>query len=286
MTKTNNRVNIRKVNFNLGKNLKHHYFKDNIFSTHLVNSFHIIFPEGEKFFIRSCKKYLSKIEDKKLKTDVLAFMGQEGIHSREHNKFWHYLEEQGFDVQTYTNFFNKTVFDGVEPGIYKVLGEEMGSKFCLSLTAGLEHYTALLAEVVFENMDEFEHCPEEMKHLIQWHAAEEVEHKSVAYDLLNYVDNGYALRASGFILASTLLLFYAAGGQVYFIAQDKERKNAELPKQFLAFMKSLGSPMVKKFFKNAGDYLKTDFHPDNTDNYHLASTYFEKNASYYAQLQK
>lgn len=282
-TKTQ-RVKVRKVNFKLGEDLVHHYFKNNIFSTHLANSLHIIFPEGEKFFIRSCRKYLSKIEDKKLKEEVIGFMGQEGTHSREHLKFWEYLEQQGFDVQRYANFLNKTAFEGIEPLVYKMAGDEAGGKFFLSITAGLEHYTALLAEVVFENLDEFEHCPEEMKHLFQWHAAEELEHKAVAYDLLNYVDDSYALRATGFITASVLLAFYSIGGQAYLISQDKELKITEVPSKFIDFMKSWGSPMVKKFFKNAGDYLKPDFHPNDMDNYYMAANYFKENKSYYAEF--
>lgn len=278
------KVKVRKVSFKLGENLVHHYFKNNIFNTHLANSLHIIFPEGEKFFIRSCRKFINQIQDKKLKEEVLAFMGQEGMHSREHHKFWHYLEEQGFDIQSFVNFFNKTALEGIEPMIYKLLGEEKGSKMSLSITAGLEHYTALLAEVVFENIDEFESCPEEMKHLIQWHAAEELEHKAVAYDLLQSVDDDYTLRVSGFVIASLMLGFYSFAGQAYFIAQDKERKTSELPKKFVEFMQSLGSPMVKKFFQNAGDYFKKDFHPDNTDNYYIADNYFKENEVYYAQF--
>ena len=157
-------MRVRKVKFDLNKKLVRHYFKGNIFSTHLVNSLHIIFPEGEKFFIRSCRKFLDRIDDDDLKKDVIDFMGQEGMHSSAHKGFWQFLQKQGFQVKPFVSFFNRTVFDGVEKGIYTFMGEELGSKFCLSMTAGLEHYTALLAEVAFANEDEFKHLPDEMRH--------------------------------------------------------------------------------------------------------------------------
>jgi len=194
-------MRIRKVKFDLEKKLVRHYFKGNVFSTHLANSLHIIFPEGEKFFIRSCRKYLDRIDDPKLKREVLDFMGQEGTHSSAHKGFWQFLEKQGFAVQPFVKFFNITAFKGVEKAIYSFMGEELGSKFSLSLTAGLEHYTALLAEVAFANEKEFKHLPKEMFHLLFWHAAEEIEHKSVAFDLLNYIDDDPFLKNSGFTVA-------------------------------------------------------------------------------------
>ncbi len=274
-------IKVRKVNFKLEKGLIRHYFKNNIWNTHLANSLHIIFPEGEKFFIRTSRKFLKKIEDPQLKQDVKDFIGQEGTHSNEHKKFWRYLQEQNFNVKSFSSFFDSAINKMIEPTIYNLMGEDLGSKFCLSLVSGLEHYTALLAEVVFENENEFENMPQEMQHLIKWHAAEEIEHKAVAYDLLNHIDNSYLLRSSGFTTASILLIAFTLAGQLYFIANDEERDTKNLPRDFIAYMKSFGSPLVKKFFTNAFDYFRVDFHPNQVDNYDIAFSYFEKNQKYY-----
>ena len=269
-----NPMKVRKVKFDLQKKLVRHYFKGNVFSTHLANSLHVIFPEGEKFFIRSCRKFLDQIDDDQLRKDVIDFMGQEGMHSAVHRDFWKHLEGQGFKVDHFVNFFNTTAFGGVEKLIYTLMGEDLGSKFCLSLTAGLEHYTALLAEVAFENENEFKHLPHEMRHLLFWHASEEIEHKSVAFDLLKYIDDDPLLKNSGFTMASAMLFFYSIYGQLYFTITDKESSVFEWPSEFFDFIESLGSPMVKKFMTNIMEYYKSDYHPSQMENDHYAETYF------------
>lgn len=273
-------MRVRKVKFDLEKKLVRHYFKGNVFSTHLTNSLHIIFPEGEKFFIRSCRKFLDRIDDDQLRRDVRAFMGQEGMHSVAHQDFWQYLEKQGFRVQPFVNFFNRTAMGGVERGIYALLGEDLGSKMCLSITAGLEHYTALLAEVAFENEDEFRHLPDEMRHLLFWHAAEEIEHKAVAFDLLRHIDDREWLKNTGFTLATAMLFFYAVAGQLYFTATDRESSVFDWPREFIDYAESLGNSMVTKFMDKMLAYYRSDYHPSEMGNAHLAEEFFGRYERY------
>jgi predicted metal-dependent hydrolase len=273
-------MKIRKPKFELDKKLVRHYFKGNIFSTHLANSLHVIFPEGEKFFIRSCRHFLPQIEDKVLLAQVKLFMGQEGMHSKAHLAFWSHLEQQGFEVQPLANFLDKTAFEGVEKLIYSILGKDVGSKLCLSMTAGFEHYTSLLAEVAFENRNEFQHLPKEMQQLWFWHAAEEIEHRSVAYDLLKHIDNNPLLKNSGFALASILLFFYAISGQIYFVVKDKESQPLDWPLEFLDHFESLLNPMTRKFLGNMAKYFKNDFHPNQMKIDHFANTFFSQNTRF------
>ncbi|MCP4120234.1 MAG: metal-dependent hydrolase [Bacteroidetes bacterium] len=103
-------MRVRKIKFDLEKKLVRHYFKGNMFSTHPVKSLHIIFPKGEKFFIRSCRKYSDRIEDKQLKKDSPYFIGQKSKHSSAYRYFWQFIEKQGFAVKPLVNFFNRTMF--------------------------------------------------------------------------------------------------------------------------------------------------------------------------------
>ena len=273
-------MKVRKVAFDLQKKLVRHYFKGNVFSTHLANSLHIIFPEGEKFFIRSCRQFLDKIDDKQLKKDVIDFMGQEGTHSKAHLDFWQYLEQQGFNVSRFANFMDQTAFQGIEKFIYASMGKQKGAEFCLAMTAGFEHYTALLAEVAFENENEFKHLPGEMQHLWFWHAAEEIEHKSVAFDLLKYINDDALLKNSGFATATSLLFFYTLLGQIYFVVSDEENSIWDMPVEFYEYVDDLAGPMTKKFLGNMSDYFKPDFHPSQMDNDQLAVNFFAKHDRY------
>ncbi len=183
-------------------------------------------------------------------------------------------------MQPLAQFLDKTAFEGVEKIIYRILGQTNGSKLCLSMTAGFEHYTALLAEVAFENSNEFKHLPKEMQQLWFWHAAEEIEHRAVAYNLLQYIDDDPLLKNAGFTLATVLLFFYAIVGQTYFVIKDQESKPSEWPLAFLDYFESLLNPMTKKFLGNMADYLKADFHPNQMNIDYYAEVFFSGNSRY------
>lgn len=59
-------MKIRKTKFNFD-NTPNHYLRGNLFSTHFVNSLHIIFPVGEHFFIKSVKPFMANIKEEQLK---------------------------------------------------------------------------------------------------------------------------------------------------------------------------------------------------------------------------
>ena len=70
-------------------------------ATHIANGVNLLFPAGERFFVRSVKHYLDRIEDEHLKERVRGFFGQEGRHAKEHDVFNRILEEQGYDVDRF-----------------------------------------------------------------------------------------------------------------------------------------------------------------------------------------
>jgi len=274
-------MKVRRVKFDFSKEMPLHYINDNIFSTHFVNSIHIIFPEGEKFFIRSLQKLVPKIDDKEILKQIREFSGQEGTHAHQHHLFWKKLREQGFDIDPFVNFFDQTCFQGLEKIIYEVYGEEYGAKIALAVTAALEHYTAMLAEMVLENPGVWEDLPENMRHLLFWHAAEEIEHKAVAYDVLQHVDDSYQLRAFGMFIATTILFGFIAIGTSAFFYQDPEKKWLKMPKDFLVFIRHIGHPAVRKFVTQWYKFFDKSFNPAQIDNMHLAINYFEEHKARY-----
>lgn len=279
------KMTVRRVQFNLKENLNKHYVAGNIFATHYLNSLHIIFPEGEKFFIRSVKKFQHKIEDAQLKKDIKDFIGQEGVHFNEHHKFWSVLAEQGLDPLTFADFYVKTGYDGLEKLLYKALGEENGAKLSLSVTAALEHYTAMFGEWALTGIHGDMSMPKEMKMLMHWHAAEEIEHKAVTFDVLMAVDNSYARRIAGMIIASWGLFFYSMLGTIYFVAKDKDKNWWTLSSEFFGFITKMGGDYQRgNLIGNFLAYFKKDFHPNTIDNHHLAEEFFAKNKGFYQEV--
>ena len=67
------------------------WLHDNAVAKHLSNGISLLFPAGERFFIRSVKHYLDRIEDPELKARVRGFFGQEGRHGHEHQRAFRIL---------------------------------------------------------------------------------------------------------------------------------------------------------------------------------------------------
>ena len=263
---------IRKVNFKFEKPFPKHWYNDNPIATHFMNAQHLAFPDGEKFFIRSVKAFADVYKkDPELKKRVDNFIGQEGTHYAEHQKFWDIMESQDLQPMKFVDVFRKTTWNGLETWARKTFTKnQLGNKIALSVTVGLEHYTAMLAESGILNKDITEKMPQEMKDLFMWHAAEEIEHKAIPFDVLKKVDDSYALRVGGMAIATWGLWFYLGLGTVMLTAQDKDVKAKDIPKDLFMFLskfrESFGGTLSSQYFQ----YFRKDFHPDQIDNYHLA----------------
>ncbi len=256
---------VRKMDFEGLDQLSDYYVAGNSFITHTVNAYHVIFPEGERFFIKSVKAFADQVKDPGLQNRIKGFIGQEVQHGKEHEKALEMLEKQGRPVQKILNFYSKTAYSFFWP----ILEFLFGKKLKLAVTAGLEHYTASMGEVTLR-FNLHDQAEGEMRNLLLWHACEEIEHKSVAYDVLQTVSKSYILRILGFIVASIMFWGYAFTLQHMFIWADP---NIGL-RRYFADLKS-ANPYIKLLIVEVGKlsllYFKPNFHPDQTGGYELAN---------------
>ena len=63
------KLKVRNVHFNFDKVPKHWILGSSI-ATNFVNSMHVVFPEGEKFFVRSVRRFSKDIKDEHLKKEI------------------------------------------------------------------------------------------------------------------------------------------------------------------------------------------------------------------------
>jgi predicted metal-dependent hydrolase len=280
------KLKVRNVHFNFDKVPKHWILGSSI-ATNFVNSMHVVFPEGEKFFVRSVRRFAKDVKNENLKKEINSFCGQEGVHAREHQRFWEVMDEQGLKPDWFANFLKNTAFSGkysyenVSKSLLNRLQPNLGDKFALSVTTALEHYTAIMANALFyEPMATNKNIAPQMLELLHWHASEEIEHKAVCFDVLKEVDDSYILRVSGMGMATILLWGYLGIGQIYFISQDKDKSIIKMPiETFLLFKTVIFGEIGKNLSKHLLSYFKRDFHPDDIDDRHLIEKFF-KDKSY------
>lgn len=241
-----------------------HWLAGNAAATAISNGINLLFPHGERFFVRSVHHFLDQVKDETLRAQVKAFFKQEGHHAKAHDELNAILRAQGFEIDRFLARY-KAVQDFLE--------KLMPAKVNLAGTAAAEHFTAILAEGAFKQgvLDELHPV---MKQLLAWHAAEEIEHKAVAFDVLREVDDSYWVRMAGLALASTTLATFWFWGTAMLLRQEKLGLRATLRE--LGRMRK-GDPIVRRVFINGiKQYMRRDFHPNNNNHEGLAARWFAK----------
>lgn len=72
------RIQPRKMAFPFGKDIPRHWFAGMATPTHVVNGVNLLFPAGERFFVRSVKHYLHRFaHDPDMQGDAELASGQE-----------------------------------------------------------------------------------------------------------------------------------------------------------------------------------------------------------------
>jgi predicted metal-dependent hydrolase len=196
-TKTTHSIEVRNIHFDLD-GVPRYWHGGRRSMTLFLNNLSIFFPPGERFFIASVKALAGHVKDEKLRRDITLFCGQEGVHSREHVAYNRMLDRQGYPASAMQK--------GVER-LLRFLPGRLPPLYQLAVTCALEHYTALVAHRLLSKPKAFEGAHPAMAGLWRWHAAEENEHKSVAFDVYQAAGGPYLLRA--LIMMLTTLIFFA-----------------------------------------------------------------------------
>jgi predicted metal-dependent hydrolase len=245
-----------------------HWFGGHALGTHSVNALNLLFPDGERFFVRAVRHYLDRVTDEQLKRDVQKFIGQEAQHGAEHEHFFAALESHGFSIRPMLRAYKFVAFKVLEPISPPVLR--------LSATAALEHFTATFASLAL-TLPILDQADPTMRRLLRWHAAEEIEHRAVAFDVLQLVDPSLRMRAAGMFMAVGTLFPFWTLFMLAILWQDRESLSLERLRE----ERKVGSAQTAQ--RRAATrsafwaYLKRDFHPLNHDLTPLAQAYFAAN---------
>lgn len=259
-----------------------HWIPDEPTATHVINVLHLLLPAGERWFVKVFKEALPLVRDEELLKDVKGFMGQEATHSVQHSYVLGHLAEQGLDTGPYTRhvdfFFD--VLLGEKPPPWIPLTEREWLRFRLSLIAAVEQFTAVLGDWVLraEELDRAEPDPV-MLDLLRWHGAEEVEHRSVAFDMFEHCGGDgtarYARRLLGMAATAPVLLYLWAWGTRYLVRHDPVlagRLRYSLREHNKAVAKGL-LPSWRELGRAVPRYCRRSYHPSQEGSLRRAVDY-------------
>lgn len=243
-------ITVRRPSFDLAA-LPHRWVGGSRLATWFGDAAHVFIPLGEQFFIDAVREFRDRVDDDDLRREVSAFIGQEAVHSRVHEAVWDQRRAHGVPVDAYAEAIRRfqAVVDPLVPAELK-----------LATTAALEHYTAAFGRAFLEeDLDPV--VGAQMAALLRWHGAEEIEHRSVAFDVLALVDDRLALRLAGLALGTALLTAVPAGGVALFAAAELGRGRLPLPRRPDPALLGLASRLLADITRDVARYVTPGFRP-------------------------
>jgi len=252
---------VRRMRFQFGEPepLHRHFVEGDIVFSHLVAVLSGSFPPGEESFIRSVRRFSDQITDPVLKKRVAGFIGQESVHGQEHRKLNTQLADMGYPLVRFLLFAPTSVRQKVVLRIEKLIP----AKVHLAMTAAAEHYTAVLGARVLSN-DEIQAIPgdPEVWRLLNWHAMEELEHKSVAFDVYRAVVGSERTRIAVMWFMYFLTIPVVTAAVALSILLDP----TAWPRPITVLRQTYGvfrGPLVRGILGEIHEYLRPGFHPDD-----------------------
>jgi predicted metal-dependent hydrolase len=235
-------------------------------TTHTIDVLHLLLPAGERWFARVFLEAMPQIEDEELREAVRGFMGQESTHARAHSEVLDHLDAQGMRTELFTRHVDwlfERLLDARPFG--RKLPKRLERHWLLhrlALVAAIEHYTALLGVWIVEHsaaLDRAGADPTMMK-LLRWHGAEEVEHRSVAFDAATSMGAGPVRRAIAMAEVSVALSAFWYEGTKFLMRADPNVKRGGWAAFHDAGRAGL-LPTMRYIFGETWRFVLPGFHP-------------------------
>jgi predicted metal-dependent hydrolase len=251
-------VRARRIRFSYPTgSLERHFVDGDLVMSHVVAQLSALFPEGEDFFVRSVRRFADQITDPGLKSRVQGFIGQEVTHGREHRALNERLQQMGYPTRRVDRGNHRD---------FKRLERLLSPLTCLAITAAFEHYTAVLAELLLA--DERAQAilgSTEVRSMLLWHAIEESEHRSVAFDVYRSVGGTETRRI--WTMRVIRLTFTASVVFLSALSLLGDRAAYNPVRLFRSLAALRHSPLLTRaVVRRIRAYTKRGFHPDDTDN--------------------
>jgi predicted metal-dependent hydrolase len=236
--------------------LPRYWYRGEAFATHYLNALSLLFPHGEKFFIDAVRAYRERNDDPRLDDEIRAFIGQEGWHRSVHSGFNAWLARLGLPAEA---------LEARQARKIAYVMKRFHPRGWLAATVCLEHFTAIFAKDLLAHPDQIARMHPHFQRIWTWHAMEELEHKSVAFDLFEKTGGRYGTRVKAMLFVSFDFALETARNVIALLRADGQLWNPRVWWQAVRYFFGR-DPGV--FWKTLGPWLaffRRDFHPWKED---------------------
>lgn len=231
-----------------------YWFAGDPFLTRMFDALSLTFPDGERYFIQSVRLFRDQIQDPDLKQRVADFIRQEAQHGIAHDKMNQVMKDQGMPVDQFIQRLNK---------IFKFELKYRSPQYNIAMTAAAEHLTALMAETFYGEKDTLKDAHPYVRALFAWHAIEEMEHRDVAFDVMQQVGNvPEVTRKMALVLTTGLMFGFTLYRANVMLRYDGFSRIQRLKMNARGLKWLLGkNGKLRKMKPQFQDWFKPDFHP-------------------------
>ncbi|MFU8925942.1 metal-dependent hydrolase [Acinetobacter puyangensis] len=173
------------------------WFGNDPFKTRVFDALSLTFPDGERYFIESVRLFRDKITDPDLQKRVADFIRQEAQHGLAHEKMNQLMQAQGMPVDQFTALLKR---------IFRFELSKRSPQYNIAMTAAAEHLTALMADTFYHHQATLKDAHPFVRALLAWHAIEEMEHRDVAFDVMQQVGEVPETTRKFTLAATTVLM--------------------------------------------------------------------------------
>lgn len=263
-----NGIKVRRLEFN-PQLIKRHFFANSPLMSHLLTALSSTFPIGEQFFVHSVRNVRDRITDEQLQAEITAFIGQEAMHSKAHTEFNQAWRRDDYQLDSFQAWLAEQD-TRLKQAPYKVQ---------LAITTAFEHFTALLGGYILNHPELLETLEDDAVKLWVWHAIEEIEHRSVAFDIYQSLYGDVKLRRQVMQAVTTSFASLTLYGTQRLFWQDKWNS---LPKvggnlRGLYLVTKMLVQLAPEYFS----YYKKDFHPSEIDHSSILQYWKQRMANEY-----
>jgi uncharacterized protein len=268
---------IRRLSIDLDAPFARRWNGGDAFRTAYFNALSMSFPVGEQFFIDSVRdgvKALPEAAREPFDAEVRGFVGQEATHRRIHALFNDQLAQQG-----YTNTWAPRIVARIAR--LKVLKDP---RHAVAITAATEHFTAIFAQHTLEHPQCLDGAEPHLKAMWMWHASEESEHRSTAFDVYRALGGNETWRKRWMRLVTFHFTTDVIRQTVRNLWHDGELFRWKTwSSGFTFFFGQHG--LVRHSIKPWLAYFKSDFHPSHQDGT-LAENWLKENEASYSVVSR
>lgn len=267
----------RDVNFELS-DVPLHWIPGEPYASHWQSSVHFVFPAGEPFMADAVRRAGEQIDDPELREIAYGFAAQEMMHARTHDAaLWEFLSPNGIDPRPFTRQADFVV--AVTQSIIESASGAASQRILalsLAVCSGVEMLATAMGQWQLDaDLEKFGADPVTLD-MLRWHAAEEVEHRRVVFDVARYLGVGYLTRVVLGVGAAISIFYLLARGTKFLVRSDPALPNLgyfRLLREYVKASRRGALPPLRLLAGVVGRYMKPSHTPEGEGNTAQAVAY-------------